>query len=153
VENQGVLKFKWPKPEAISDLVYARLLPVRQSIGQFLSAFEPARLIDGLVSIEVISQNDFMAESRVLIRWMENKLADCGDSGKRFECTVIESTKGDSSIAVKWDYEDDRFFSWKADFISGCARIEADFGTGPVTLTSAVRLLPPEKALAEALFF
>jgi hypothetical protein len=153
VENKGVLEFKWPRAEAISDLVYARLLPVRQSIGQFLSAFAPLQLIDGLVSIEVISQSDFMAESRVLIQWMENKLADCGDSEKSFECSAVESTEGKLSIAIKWNYKDDRYFSWSADLVLGCARIEADFGNGPVALTSAIQLLPSEKALAEALFF
>ncbi len=152
-ENKGVLEYKWPRPESISDLVYARLLPVRQSIGQFLSTFEPARLIDGLVSIQVSRRDDFVAESKVLIQWMKNKLADCGVRDESFECSATGNTEGASSIEIKWSYETDRFFSWKADFVSGCTRIEADFGTGPVSLTSAVQLLSPEKALAEALFF
>lgn len=152
VENDGVLNFKWPKPEAVSDLVYARLLPVRQSIGQFLSTFEPERLIDGLRSIKMSCQADFFAEGKTLIQWMEKKLADCGANAENLKCAVVENEEG-SSIEVKWDYDNGRFFSWKADLESGYAHIEADFGVGPAVLTSAIRLLSPEKALAEALFF
>ena len=45
--------YPWPQPEAVRDLVYARLLPVRQSIGQFLSAFAPESLVRGLVGATV----------------------------------------------------------------------------------------------------
>ena len=38
------LTFPWPRPEAVRDLVYARLLPVRQTVGQFLAGYAPAAL-------------------------------------------------------------------------------------------------------------
>ncbi len=41
-EDQG--EVAWPRPENVRDLVQARLLPVRQTIGQFLSAHAPAVL-------------------------------------------------------------------------------------------------------------
>ena len=48
------LTFPWPKPEAVRDLAHARLLPVRQTIGQFLSAYAPAKLIEGLSGVTLV---------------------------------------------------------------------------------------------------
>ena len=41
-------KVTWPKPEVVRDLACARLLPVRQALGQFLSAYKPEALATGL---------------------------------------------------------------------------------------------------------
>ena len=45
------LTFAWPQPEAVRDLVYARLLPIRQSLGQFLSRYPMPALVDGLKTV------------------------------------------------------------------------------------------------------
>ena len=54
--------FPWPKPTALRDLVYCRLLPVRQSIGQFLSSYAPAILVDGLRGVKVGHEEKLAAE-------------------------------------------------------------------------------------------
>ena len=53
IADLGVFSFDWPRRNAVHDLVYARLLPVRQSIGQLLSGYEPVALISGLRSATV----------------------------------------------------------------------------------------------------
>src|SRR3954470_19303591 len=45
------LTYPWPNPNATRDLVYCRLLPVRQTIGQFLAAYAPGVLIEGLRTV------------------------------------------------------------------------------------------------------
>jgi hypothetical protein len=47
IADAEIFSFAWPRPGAVHDLVYARLLPVRQSIGQLLSGYEAAALISG----------------------------------------------------------------------------------------------------------
>jgi hypothetical protein len=56
--------YAWPKPENVRDLAYARLLPVRQSIGQFLSKFPAAALTGGLKSVTLEHGADLAAEAR-----------------------------------------------------------------------------------------
>ena len=42
------LSYAWPQPEKVRDLAYARLLPVRQSVGQFLGRYPVESLAKGL---------------------------------------------------------------------------------------------------------
>ena len=56
--------YAWPNPNALRDLVYCRLLPVRQSIGQFLSAYAPATIVDGLRGVSVGHDDARGAEAR-----------------------------------------------------------------------------------------
>src|ERR1043165_3604839 len=49
----GAMTYPWPNPSATRDLVYCRLLPVRQTIGQFLAAYVPAKLVAGLRAVTI----------------------------------------------------------------------------------------------------
>ena len=58
------------------------------------------------------------------------------------------------SLAVAFAYADGkRSFEWRGDLETNHAAFEADFGRGRTRLSAAVSLLPPEVALAEAMFF
>src|SRR5678815_3293925 len=72
------LTYPWPNPSATRDLVYCRLLPVRQSIGQFLAAYDPATLVDGLNRVTVSHAEPLAAEARVTLAWLRRRLAACG---------------------------------------------------------------------------
>ncbi|HEX2102004.1 MAG TPA: glucose-6-phosphate dehydrogenase, partial [Candidatus Synoicihabitans sp.] len=50
-------------------------------------------------------------------------------------------------------YDDGRHFRWSGDLGRQVAEFSADFGGGASELTTAVTLLTPEAALAEAVFF
>src|SRR6185436_13127233 len=58
------LTYPWPNPNATRDLVYCRLLPVRQTIGQFLAAYAPSVLVDGLRAVTVSHEPVLAAEGR-----------------------------------------------------------------------------------------
>ena len=60
------MTYPWPNPENLRDLVHARLLPVRQTIGQFLAGYAPALLVTGLQAVEVSAGPELAAEARVL---------------------------------------------------------------------------------------
>jgi hypothetical protein len=149
------LTYPWPNPNATRDLVYCRLLPVRQSIGQFLAAYPPATLVDGLRAVTVSHQPELSAEARVALAWLRRRLAACGAPADTLPLKT-EALKGDAaaSLAVRFDYaEAARFFRWSGNLKTGHALFEANFGAGQTKLSAAVSLLSPENALSEAMFF
>ena len=145
------LTFLWPRPETVRDLVYARLLPVRQSLGQFLSAYEPARLVDGLQNVTLRHHSSVAAEARVMLVWFMARLEACG---VKVGQVAISSEQRDDGMSFELDfnYSNEHHFHWTGDLAHGSARLEADFGTGRTILPTAVSLLSPEAALGEAMF-
>ncbi len=152
IAPSDALTHPWPKPEALRDLVYARLLPVRQSIGQFLAGFAPAILVGGLQTVTISSGAGLAAEGRVLSQWLKSRLAACGapDGSIKFVPTDCSGAR----LAVDFGYANPKhFFRWSGDLASGHALFEADYGAGRATLPASVSLLSPENALSEAMFF
>jgi glucose-6-phosphate dehydrogenase assembly protein OpcA len=147
------LTFPWPRPDAVRDLVYARLLPVRQSIGQFLSGFAPDKLTAGLKNVRVSHRESVAAEGRVLLGWLTERLVKCGASPTVNYTSDVLSAPGADSLELYLEYADGRYFHWRGDLAKGRAHFAADLGTGPTTLPTAVTLLSPEAALGEAMFF
>jgi glucose-6-phosphate dehydrogenase assembly protein OpcA len=149
------LTYPWPNPTATRDLVYSRLLPVRQSIGQFLAAYPPAKLVDGLRAVNVTHAKALGAEGRVMLGWVRRRMQACGVSEPAVSWNVAP-LPGDEggSLTMTFTFADRaRSFRWNGDLGSGHALFEADFGSGRTRLSAPVSLLPPEVALAEAMFF
>ncbi|MSU24971.1 MAG: glucose-6-phosphate dehydrogenase [Opitutus sp.] len=147
--------YPWPNPKALRDLVYSRLLPVRQTIGQFLSRYPAAALADGLRAVTVAHAAPLGAEGRVTLAWLRRRLVACGASAEKipFELGPL-ANRATGSLTVRFDYGDPaRFFRWVGDFATGQALFEADLGNGHTTLPAAVSLLTPENALSEGMFF
>jgi hypothetical protein len=136
------LTYPWPNPSATRDLVYCRLLPVRQSIGQFLAAYKPGVLVDELRAVTVTHEAALAAEARVALAWLRRRLASCGAivDGLRFSTVETLAGKG-PSLAVSFEYaQPARYFRWRGDLKTGQALFEANFGTGKTTLSAAVSL-------------
>jgi hypothetical protein len=146
------LTFPWPKPEALRDLAYARLLPIRQTLGQFLSAYAPATLVDGLTGLTLRHHVSVTAEAKVLVHWLTERLVACGADAGSLAVTV-ESLEQGVSFDLSFAYTNAHRFIWSADLANGSAQITADFGGGGTQLPAAVSLLSPEAALGEAMFF
>ncbi len=152
------LTYPWPNPAATRDLAYCRLLPVRQSVGQFLAAYPPARLVEGLRRVTVSHGRELAAEARVLLAWLRERLADCGvpaDGGaagsRELQVAAVADTR---ALGIAFEYEGDaKQFRWRGNLATGQAEFEAEFGTGRTSLAAGVSLLSPEAALSEAMFF
>jgi hypothetical protein len=149
------LTYPWPNPSATRDLVYCRLLPVRQTIGQYLAAYAPGVLATGLTAVTVAHQEPLAAEGRVLLAWLQRRLAACGAQPEALKLsTETLPAKEGKSLAIRFDYADRaRFFRWSGDLATGHALFESDLGSGRTKLSAAVSLLKPENALSEAMFF
>ena len=145
------LTYPWPNPSATRDLVYSRLLPVRQSIGQFLAAYAPATLVHGLRTVTVSHALALAAEGRVLRGWLQRRLAACGAVT---DDVKFELDEGQGSLGVRFNYASPGHrFRWQGDLGTKQAQFEADLGAGRARLAAAVSLLGPEQALSEAMFF
>jgi hypothetical protein len=152
VAPADALAYPWPNPAAVRDLAFARTLPVRQSVGQFLSRYAPARLIDGLRSVTVAHVPALAAEGRALKQWLQDRLTGCGPTAAVTFAAVPLGTDRGGSLELRFDYTGSSRFSWCGDVATGAAQFEADFGTGHTGLPAPTSLLAPELALGEAMF-
>jgi len=158
IEGPEYGKIHWPKPESVMDLAYARLLPSRQSIGQFLSSYPPLLLVQDLLRVECrhAVENDTEAEN--LLRWQEGCLSQCAKLTKEYSDVGFSALPLDAAspnaIEVEWKYDGGKkYFRWSHAKKSDCVNISADFGKGPVELPQQVKPMLTERVLAEALFF
>lgn len=147
--------FPWPKPEILRDLAFARLLPLRQSLGQFLSGFAPKALAEGLRVVRVKSHPAVSAEAKVLVSWSRDRLTKCGasDSVVYDDETDAALAQGAIELAYVYEQEKKKRFVCRANLSKSEAVLEADFGTGSLSLPIAAGLLSPEASLGEAMFF
>lgn len=144
------MTYPWPNPHAVRDLVYSRLLPIRQTIGQFLASYPIAKLTAGLREVAVTHGHERVAEGKALSGWLQRRLAAC-EAG---EVVFKENSAPAGKLAVVFVYEESaRYFRWQGDLNTGQAHFECNFGDGETKLAASVSLLAPEMALSEAMFF
>jgi len=151
IADPEIFNFKWPRPEAVHDLVYARLLPVRQSIGQLLSGYEPAVLIEGLRAVTLTHAQKLSAEARVLMAWTRERFAASGALANVAYTTKPD--RDDGALKLDFEYANGHFFQWHGDTVKKNAIIAVDFGGGRSELHIAVSLLTRDAALSDATFF
>lgn len=144
------------RPEKVHDLSYSRLLPIRQSVAQFLSAFPKEAIVDGLKEVTLVSSSCFKSEGRTLVDWVAAALDKCyptpEDANEKLRFDQRESLDDDAPAKMHFVYENSHYVTFTIDLAKGEAHVEGDLGKGKQELTTGVRLLDPETALAEALF-
>jgi hypothetical protein len=153
ISPEDSLTYPWPRPEALRDLVHARLLPVRQSLGQFLSRYPMDALCGDLRTVALSHDAPHAAEARVLLQWLKDRIGKCGKNQAAFTLTPLGAGATGSFVLTFAYAGGKKSFAWTGDLARGTAQFEADFGTGRTTLPAAVSLLTPEAALSEAMFF
>jgi hypothetical protein len=150
-----VMAYPWPNPAAMRDLAFARLLPVRQVLGQFLAGYPPAEIVAGLRAVRVRHGESLAAEARALLGWLDARCRACGlPPGSAELSLAADSALGREGLAVELLHGSaDRFVRWQGDVASGRARFDVQLGAGRVGVESTVALLSPDYALSEAMFF
>jgi glucose-6-phosphate dehydrogenase assembly protein OpcA len=143
----------WPRPEAVRDLAHARLLPVRQTIGQFLSAHPPAALADGIANVLVRHGAARRAEARVLADWSRQRLIGCGAPAALVAKVEVDPAAAPDSVELLFNYANVQSVRFQGDFAKGCAHLSAHIRGSATELATTIGLLSPEAALAEAMFF
>jgi glucose-6-phosphate dehydrogenase assembly protein OpcA len=145
--------FPWPRPETVRDLAHARLLPIRQAIGQFLSGYSPAALVDGLRSVRVECHPSICAEGRVLATWVRERMEKCGAGPQVEYASAARQDLAERVFELRFEYSGTKTFLYRGELARQRAEIDADLGTGPVKLPASAGLLSPEATLGEAMFF
>lgn len=155
----GALKagVAWPEGVTVGDLAQARNLPLRQSIGQFLSSFSPEDLINGLSTVTVRYAEGKLGEAENLLGWLKGCVAECKSRcalavNYRYELEPVE-TGEQETIQVEWSYCNAHYFDWQFTSATKSCSIAADFGHGRISYPIQVNPLSPADTLSEALFF
>jgi len=157
LEEFAISEVQLERAENLHDLAFSRLLPMRQSIGQFLSSFQVEQLVDGLNGVKLHCGTGFSGEGRALLAWLESSLKACYVAmGSAMEGVALDQLLEDGEagrVRICFEYSSQKYAEFDIDLQKGETVVEADFGSGRQGLTMGARLLDPEAALGEALFF
>jgi hypothetical protein len=133
-EQRDLSELNWPEASRVGDLATARLLPVRQAIGQYLSAYDIKDLCRGLKKIRVTHCPATSGEGLRLMQWIQGCFGDCEKcencTAAKAEYQVEACEKGDSdcSLSLEFDYTDGRYFRWRKFSEGSMGEIEASLG-------------------------
>lgn len=162
IEPPEIENVEWPDPARVADLARARLLPVRQALGQFFSGYPMDTLCRGLRTVTVWHGPDTAGEARRLTEWVRSCLEECvscaesGEEGKElpgFSIRLAERESSPQYLEMEWEYGDGRYFHWRREAGGSVGEIAAKLGAKEERVPTRVKALAPEEALAEALFF
>ena len=158
-EPEDLSRLDWPNPDQVADLAAARLLPVRQAIGQYLSGYTMRTLCENLVSITVHCGESMSGEGVRLMDWMKDCLGEhkAGENSSALKaaCTVEECRADDAGCALSLElgYTDGRSFKWRKLSEGMIGEIEDSLGKSTERITTRIKALNPDQAIAEALLF
>jgi hypothetical protein len=158
-ETEDLSRLNWPEPNLLEDLAMARLLPVRQAIGQFLSGYAIRDLCSQLEAVEVRHCPDMSGEGIRLMEWIRsclddcNRCEDCAALKANFSIEPCAEGDADCSLLLEFTYSDGRYFKWRKFAEGSLGEIEASLGKQKEHITTRVKPLGPEQTIAEALFF
>ena len=148
IEGHNFSGIDWPCPRGARDLADARLLHVRQSVGQFLSSYPVDLLSQNLESLTINHTPSLSGEANELVNWVQTTLIHAGVNGLE---SNGKDTDGD--FRMDWTYSDEKFLSINLDNNLASGWIQADFGSGQVDYPLHLKKISPQLTLAEALFF
>ncbi|MEO0510035.1 MAG: glucose-6-phosphate dehydrogenase assembly protein OpcA [Verrucomicrobiota bacterium] len=154
IESTDIDSIEWPEPSRVSDLAAARLLPVRQAIGQYLSGYAIEKLGHGLQSVRIRHCASMSGEGRRLLEWVKDCLGECEDcEPQKADYDLEECSSPECSLTLELHYNDDRYFRWRKINDGNNGIVEAYLGKTEETITTQVKPLGAEQEIAEALFF
>ena len=159
IEAEDLSQVNWPDRGRVRDLAQARLLPIRQAIGQYLSGYSIQSLCQGLKSVTVTHCASMSGEGARLLEWVQSCFEDCDQSGEcssaggEFQAIQCDASGEACSLSLELTYEDERFFKWRKCPNGSLGEIEAYLGKSEETIPARVKPLAYEQALAEAFFF
>jgi hypothetical protein len=149
----------WPDSVRTSDLAHARTLPLRQHIGQFLSGFPPAELVDGLESLNISYSRSMRRMAYQLLKWQQGALSNCYKKNADFDSVVtrfepIDESDQDCCLRIEWNYKAaDRYLKIEYSRSHKSGLIRASLPSGKFEHPLHIEPLGPEAALGEAMFF
>ena len=158
-EKTDLSDLNWPDSDRVGDLAMARLLPVRQAIGQYLSGYAIETLCKHLESVTVRHCETMFGEGLRLMEWIRGCLGDCT---KCEDCTALNvdyrvetcaSCESQCSLSLEFSYSDGRYFKWRKFAEGVMGEMEASLGKSEERVSTRIKTLGADQMIAEALFF
>ncbi|HSH09014.1 MAG TPA: glucose-6-phosphate dehydrogenase assembly protein OpcA [Oceanipulchritudo sp.] len=159
VEGDAYDRIAWPEPDRVRDLAYARTLPLRQHLGQFISGFSREELVDGLQSLVFQYTRGLRRKALQLLRWHRTALEKCFPKPADIDSVVFTSEQlvqehSDSCLRMEWQYNDKKkYLVWEYNRSRKSGLIRASFPSGSFEHPLHIEPLKPETSLSEAMFF
>lgn len=152
IESEDYRNLNWPQPEKVVDLARARLLPIRQAIGQYLSGFDMHLLKSDLVSIEVQHISNRQGEAEHLMDWLVSCLG-IYDSSKVERAIKKLTTTSEHPLSFELKYADGRFLKWESSSVTRISQIRHTLFGSEKQLAIRIKPLAPEQELSEVFYF
>jgi hypothetical protein len=155
IEGEGFISdVDWPHPSRVRDLAYARLLPVRQALGQFLSAYCASTLVSGLKRIQLGHAPTMAAEAASLKAWAMARLEACAKAAEQtLEAQVELKASPEACLSLKLEYAGAKHLHWHLRQDQEASVIEGELAGQRFSQPLPAHCLSPEAALSEAIFF
>ena len=159
IEDDAYDRIDWPEGLEASDLAYARTLPLRQHLGQFISGFPREELVDGLQSLVFQYSKGLRRQALQLLRWHRSALEKCFQKPAEidsvvFTCEQLVQEGTDSCMRMEWKFSDsDRSLNWSFSRSRKSALIRVSLPSGHMEHPVHIEELKPENSLSEAMFF
>lgn len=152
VEPEAMRNLDWPVPSKVVDLAKARLLPIRQAIGQYLSSYPMAVLTDQLESVQVCFSEARKGEAFYFIDWLQTCLSAQAEQAVGGELSQLDA---DSEAAFSFSvrYRDDRFIHWVQRKDSSISQLTHNLSGEKTVVPMQIVPMLPEQELAEAFYF
>lgn len=144
---------QWPCPRGARDLADARLLHLRQGLGQALSSVHVEALLGGLGKVQTIHGPGLAGEARSLDKWISQCL---GAAGKTDPIThSVQEDPNLEGLRCIWNYSRGLGKSLNLETSRDLCRgmLVADFGKGQQSFPLHLKKPTAAHALSEALFF
>ena len=158
-EEEDLTLLDWPDPNLLEDLAKARLLPVRQAIGQYLSSYTSADLRCCLKKVTIRHIDTMRGEAQQLMYWIKGCLATCMSLEEavaipiKYQVELITDPGAKESLSMDFNYSDLREFKWRKFSDGTMGEIESSLGGKLEKIPTRIKPLAVDQMIAEALFF
>jgi len=154
VEKDAYRDISWERPDRVKDLAAARILPIRQSIGQYLSGFDPELLRSGVKGVRVSAPKSLSGEAGNLCGWMCRCLESAGAEAP-LEARVEETDTDNRTLSGEWIVEGtEHQFAFDLDLLQSRGCLTSKFGShSSENWPFETHLLGSRATLSEAVFF
>ena len=159
IEGEAYDSIDWPDPRRVKDLAYARTLPLRQHLGQFISRFSPQELVDGLQSLRFQYHIGMRRTLLQMLKWHRKALEKCFPKPADMDSVVFAFEQlveegSDSCMRIEWTYSSPgRSLQWNYNLSLRSGMIEASLPSGRFSHPLHIEPITPQASLSEALFF
>ena len=153
VETDNFREIPTPDSWRIRDLADARMLPLKQAIGQILSTFAPEAIFSGLKGIRLLSDDANRANAQQLKQWLKQCLAEAeSDETVNSDIRIEDFDSAQESLKIEFEYKNDQKFEWTMTKDGKYAHTDILLGGRSARYCMTLRKTDQELVLTEAIF-